>query len=138
MRNAAARRAVYVLRGVWAPSECDHLAAAAAEAAAAAGGWSRARHTSFPTPDISADALQPQAADALRRAVLERLLRPIAARCVAWPLRRDRLRSRPRRAGFDRVEDLVLRDLFIVNYEARRNALFVSALSAVAAAPEPL
>ena len=90
VRNAAARRAVYVLRGVWAPAECDDLAAEAAAAAAAAGGWCRARHASFPTPDIAADALQPQAADALRRAVHDRLLRPIAARCVAWPLRRAR------------------------------------------------
>ena len=71
---------MYLLRGVFSPDECESLAAEAAEAAAAAGGWSRTRHAAFPTPDISADALPEQAADALRLAVHDRLLRPIAAR----------------------------------------------------------
>jgi hypothetical protein len=90
---------VYALRGVWAPAECDALAAEAAAAAAAAGGWSRARHASFPTPDIAADALPAQALQALRRAVRERLLRRIAARCAAAREGRTRCSAHARAQG---------------------------------------
>ena len=81
VRNACAKLDVHVLRGAWSPAECDALADAACAAADALGGWSRARHASFPTRDLPVDALlQSDVAETLRAAVKYRVLRPAAAR----------------------------------------------------------
>jgi len=126
VRNACAKRDVYVLRGAWAADECDALAAAACAAAEARGGWSRARHSAFPTRDLPADALPADVAEALHAAVRHRVLRPAAARrdpsselSLSLLIRRPSSRAAFPRAGFDRTDDLEVRDLFIINYEAR-------------------
>ena len=123
MRNPCAKQDVYVLRGAWEPAECDALAAQAEAAAQAAGGWSRQRHAAFPTRDLPTHALPADVEDALRANLRDRVLRRAAARRARRSPAPDPRplthAARIVRAGFDRTDDLVVRDLFIINYEAR-------------------